>query len=111
MTLNHHCFRMMEMSETYDDNEEKRQFLSALFGKYKENHPDAIAYSKYVDEDNNNNTNTVTYPQYVIVQGGHTAIELFELILIMIIIVIIIVVMIYGVNQYTMKRPCQMVDM
>ena len=67
--------------------------------------------NKYIDENNVNNTDTVTYPEYVIVQGGHTAIELFELILIMIIIVVIIVVVIYGVDRLSLKRPCDMVDM
>ena len=95
----------------YVDEDAKKQFLSALFGKVKENDPDAIIYSKYIDENNVNNTDTVTYPEYVIVQGGHTAIELFELILIMIIIVVIIVVVIYGVDRFSLKRPCDMVDM
>lgn len=49
-------------------------------------------------------------PQFVIFQGGHTAIELFELIIILIAIIIVIVVAIYVVKRFTLKRPCQMVD-
>ena len=40
-------------------------------------------------------------------KGGHTAIELFELIIILIVIIIVIVVAIYVVKRFTMKRPCQ----
>lgn len=112
MNVNRNCFPNDEMSETYDeDAEAKRQLVSALFSKVKENNPNAIVYSKYIDEHNDDNTNNVTYPKYVLVQGGHTAIELFELILIIIILIIIIVVVIYSVDRFTIKRPCEMVDM
>jgi hypothetical protein len=43
-------------------------------------------------------------------KGGHTAIELFDLIIILIGIIIIIVVAIYVINRFTKKRPCQTVD-
>lgn len=44
---------------------------------------------------------------YSEMKGGHTAIELFELIIILIVIIIVIVVAIYVVKRFTMKRPCE----